>query len=584
MNVFAFFHSLIAAAIADLTMQGGLPEGLDLSAVTAEPPRDPAHGDVATNAAMVLAKPAGRKPRDIAAALVPLLERDDVVESVEVAGPGFINLRISAHFWQARLPEMLAEGLGYGASSLGEGGRVNVEYVSANPTGPMHVGHVRGAVVGDALANLLEKAGYDVTREYYINDAGSQIDTLARSVHLRYCEARGRDIGAIPDGLYPGDYLKPVGQKLAEIHGDAWLDADESVWLEPIRHIATDAMMDMIRNDLAALGITHEVFFSERSLHESGRVEETLAWLEQEGYVYQGVLEPPKGKTPEDWEPREQTLFRATDFGDDMDRPLKKSDGSHTYFAADIAYHYDKYRRGFNHMVLVLGADHAGYARRMAAAVRAISGAAAVYDVRFCQMVRLFRGGAPIKMSKRAGTFITLRDVVDEVGAGAVRLMMLTRKNDAPLDFDFDKVREQSRDNPVFYIQYAHARAHSALRKAQEMFPDLDISPEALSQVDLARLSTPEELALIRRLAEWPRAVEAAALAHEPHRVAFFLYDLASEFHSLYNMGNDDPGRRFVMEGERDLTAARLCLLRAVTAVIASGLGILGVAPMEEMR
>jgi len=584
MNVFAFFQSLIADAIAGLAVDGGLPEGLDLSAVTAEPPRDPAHGDVATNAAMVLAKPAGRKPRDIAGDLAPLLERNEAVDSAEVAGPGFINLRIAAGFWQARLPEILAQGRGYGASTLGQGGRVNVEYVSANPTGPMHVGHVRGAVVGDALANLLETAGYDVTREYYINDAGAQIDTLARSVYLRYCEARGRHIGAIPDGLYPGDYLKPVGQRLADIHGDAWLDADEAVWLEPIRHVATDAMMDMIRDDLAALGITHEVFFSEKSLHESGRIEETLAWLEREGYVYQGVLEPPKGKTPEDWEPREQTLFRATAFGDDMDRPLKKSDGSHTYFAADIAYHYDKFRRGFQHMVLVLGADHAGYAKRMEAAVRAISGGTATYDVRFCQMVRLFRGGEPVKMSKRSGAFITLRDVVDEVGAGAVRLMMLSRKNDAQLDFDFDKVREQTRENPVFYIQYAHARVHSALRKARELMPDLDTSPQALAAADLSQLAAAEELALIRRLAGWPRAVEAAALAHEPHRVAFFLYDLASEFHSLYNMGNDDPARRFVIDGDRALTAARLCLLRAVASVIASGLGILGVEPMEEMR
>jgi len=584
MNIFAHFEARLREAVADAQAAGELPEGLDLSAVTVEPPREPEHGDIATNAALVLAKPAGRKPREIAEALAARLGRLEGVTSAEIAGPGFLNLRLSATFWQARIPEILREGAGYGASTMGGGERVNVEYVSANPTGPLHVGHVRGAVVGDALANLLEKAGYAVTREYYINDAGAQIDTLARSVYLRYLQARGREIGEIPEGLYPGEYLIPVGERLAEIHGDAWVDAAESVWLEPIKRAAVDAMMERIRRDLAKLGIVHEIFFSERELHESGRIDETLNWLGEHGYIYEGVLEPPKGKTPEDWEPRRQTLFTASAFGDDMDRPLKKSDDSYTYFAADIAYHYDKYRRGFHHMVLVLGADHAGYAKRMEAAVKAISGGEAVYDVRFCQMVRLFRAGEPVKMSKRAGSFITLGDVVDEVGAGVVRLMMLTRRNDAPLDFDFERVREQSKDNPVFYIQYAHARVQSALRKAGESFPDLDPSPAALESADLSRLSTPEEIALIKRLAAWPRTVESAARAHEPHRIAFYLYDLASEFHSLYNLGNDDRMRRFILEDNAALTAARLALIRAVAAVVASGLILLGVEPVEEMQ
>jgi len=584
MNVFHLFEQLVNEAILAAQRAGELPEGLDLTNVAVEPPRDPAHGDVATNAALVLAKPAGRRPREIAESLARRLADVEQVTASEVAGPGFINLRMADRFWQARIPEILKEGPGYGASSSGGGARVNVEYVSANPTGPLHVGHVRGAVVGDALANLLEKAGYAVTREYYINDAGAQIDTLARSVYLRYLEARGQDIDVIPEGLYPGDYLIPVAQKLAEIHGDAWVNAEEPVWLEPIRHFATDAMMDLIRDDLAALGIEHEMFFSERELHESGRIRETLDWLAEQGLIYEGVLEPPKGKRPEDWEPRPQTLFKASDFGDDMDRPLQKSDGRYTYFAADIAYHYDKYRRGYHHMVLVLGADHAGYAKRMEAAVKAISGGNAVYDVRFCQMVRLFRAGEPVKMSKRSGSFITLREVVDEVGAGAVRFMMLMRRNDAPLDFDFAKVREQSKDNPVFYVQYAHARVHSALRKAGEVLPELDVTPAALAVADMARISEPEELALIRRLADWPRTVESAAAAHEPHRIAFYLYDLASEFHTLYNLGNDDPSRRFLRATDQALTSARLALIRSVAIVVASGLRLLGVEPVEEMQ
>ncbi|RMD90087.1 MAG: arginine--tRNA ligase [Alphaproteobacteria bacterium] len=585
MNIFTHFRDRIIAAIEAAVEDGTLPAGLPLARITVEPPREEAHGDLACNAALVLAGPSRRKPREIAEDLARRLAADAEIDRVEVAGPGFLNLRLAPAFWRARLPQILRTGTAYGSSDIGGGARVNVEYVSANPTGPMHVGHVRGAVVGDALANLLEKAGYAVTREYYINDAGAQIDVLARSVYLRYAEALGRDIGTIPEGLYPGDYLVPVGRKLAEIHGDRWLDAPESEWLEPIRSFATEAMMALIRDDLAALGVTHEVFFSERSLHESGRIDETIRWLEEQGYVYEGTLAPPKGKPPpEDWEPRPQLLFRASAFGDDMDRPLKKSDGSYTYFAADIAYHYDKFQRGFRHMVLVLGADHGGYAKRMEAAVKAISGGTALYDVRFCQLVRLFRGGEPVKMSKRAGTFITLRQVVDEVGPGAVRFMMLTRKNDAPLDFDFEKVKEQSRDNPVFYVQYANARVHSALRKAMQVFPELDTEPASLAEADLARLEDPEEIALIRRMAAWPRLVEAAAEAHEPHRVAYFLYDLASAFHSLYNLGNDDPARRFVIEADAALTRARLALIRAVALVLASGLGVLGVEPVEEMH
>lgn len=584
MNVFHHFTDLLRTAVAQCTDEGLLPKGLDPGALGVEPPRDPAHGDIATNAALVLAKPAGMPPRSIAEMLCSRLGHAQGVVEATIAGPGFINLRLSADFWRKRLPEILMEGTGYGASNIGAGGKVNVEYVSANPTGPMHVGHVRGAVVGDALANLLEKAGHAVTREYYINDAGSQINVLARSVYLRYLEARGRDIGEIPPGLYPGDYLVPVGRALAGLHGDSWIDAPEEVWLEPIRRFATDAMMDMIRDDLAALGIRHEVFFSERALHESGRIDETIDWLRSEGLIYEGVLEAPKGKTPEDWEPRPQTLFRASAFGDDTDRALMKSDGSYTYFAADIAYHYDKYMRGFRHMVLVLGADHAGYAKRMEAAVKAISGGTALYDVRFCQLVRLFRGGEPVKMSKRAGSFITLREVVDEVGAGSVRFMMLMRRNDATLDFDFQKVKEQSKDNPVFYVQYAHARIMSAFRKAAAFFPEDDLSAAFLAMVDLEPLVHEEEIALIRTLAEWPRLIESAAAAHEPHRVAFYLYDLASKFHSLYNLGNDVPDRRFLLEDDRKTSLARLALIRAVALTLASGLAVLGVEPVDEMQ
>jgi arginyl-tRNA synthetase len=579
MNLFKYFREEIVAAL------GRLPEtrGLDTAKVTAEPPREEAHGDVATNAAMVLSKAAGRKPRDIADALAAELRRHADVTAVEVAGPGFINIRLAEGFWAARLAEVLAAGAAYGDGER-KGRRINVEYVSANPTGPMHIGHARGAVVGDALASLLAKAGFDVTREYYINDAGAQVDVLARSVHIRYREALGEPVGEIPEGLYPGDYLKPAGEALARLHGPRFRDAPEAEWLAPFRQYAVDAMMGMIREDLAALGVRHDVFTSERGLVEAGKVDAALKFLEDRDQVYTGVLEPPKGKTPDDWEPRPQVLFRATSFGDDVDRPLKKSDGSFTYFASDIAYHQDKYSRGFPDMIDVWGADHGGYVKRMQAAVKAISEGGGALDVKLCQMVNLLKGGQPYKMSKRAGTFVTLRDLVEAVGRNVVRFIMLTRKNDAQLDFDLDKVLEQSRDNPVFYVQYAHARCHSVLRHAAEMWPEVDITGAGLSIGPLARLTDPAELGLIRLLAGWPRLVDSAAEAHEPHRVAFYLYDVAAGFHGLWNKGKDEARLRFLIEGDRDLSLARLGLVRAVASVIASGLDIFGVEPVEEMR
>ena len=583
MNIFRYFEDRVEVALKALEKEGVLPAGIDISRVAVEPPRDPSHGDLSTNAAMVLAKPAGMKPRDLADRLAAKLSAEEAVTEVSVAGPGFINLRLNAGFWLARIPEMLRSGPAYGTSEMGAGEAVNVEYVSANPTGPMHVGHVRGAVFGDALANLLEKVGYRVCREYYINDAGGQIEVLARSVLLRYREALGEEIGAIPEGLYPGDYLKPVGQALAATHGGNLIDVnDEAEALRIAREAAIDAMMELIRGDLAVLGITHEVFFSELSLHRSGAIDETVKLLEEKGLIYFGVLEPPKGETPEDWEPRPQTLFRSTQFGDDADRALKKSDGSWTYFAPDIAYHHDKYRRGYRTLIDVWGADHSGYIKRVKAAVAAITDNGADIDVKVCQMVRLFRNGEPVRMSKRAGDFVTLREVVDEVGKDAVRFMMLTRKNDAPLDFDFAKVMEQSRDNPVFYVQYAHARIHSVLRNAAEA--GYDLSDGALANADLSRLGDEAELALLRLMAGFPRQVEQAAIAHEPHRIAFYLDDLAAAFHALWNKGKDDASLRFIREDDRDATLARLALIRAAAYVVAAGLGILGVEPTEEMR
>ncbi|MGE5478318.1 MAG: arginine--tRNA ligase [Bacteroidales bacterium] len=590
MNLFKYFKEEINGALERLVAAGKLPQGLDTSKVTAEPPREASHGDVATNAAMVLAKAAGQKPRDLADALAEELRKHPAVTAVEVAGPGFINLRLADAFWYDRLAEVLAAGTAYGDGES-KGHRINVEYVSANPTGPMHVGHARGAVVGDALASLLAKAGFDVTREYYINDAGAQVDVLAKSLRGRYLVELGKISQADFERMreegevqYGGEYVRDCAQALIKQDGDRWIDADESAWLAPFRDFAIDYMMGMIREDLAALGVKHDVFTSERLLVRSGKVDAALKYLEERDQVYTGVLEPPKGKTPDDWEPRPQVLFRATRFGDDVDRPLKKSDGSFTYFASDIAYHQDKFLRGFPDMIDIWGADHGGYVKRMQAAVKAISEGGGALDVKLCQMVNLLKGGQPYKMSKRAGTFVTLRDLVDAVGKDVVRFIMLTRKNDAQLDFDLDKVLEQSRDNPVFYVQYAHARCHSVLRHAAELWPEVVTTGAALATGPLARLTDPAELGLIKLLAGWPRLVESAAEAHEPHRVAFYLYDVAAGFHGLWNKGKDDTRLRFLQEDDREVSLARLGLLRAVAQVIASGLQVFGVEPKEEMR
>jgi arginyl-tRNA synthetase len=549
-----------------------------------EPPREAGHGDLATNAAMILAKPAGAQPKALAEKMAKRLALHPDVTGAEVAGPGFINIKLKDDIWRAELAGVLMAGPAYGDSDLGAGKPVNVEYVSVNPTGPLHVGHARGSVYGDALANLLAKAGFTVTREYYINDAGAQVDALARSVHLRYREALGEAVGPMPEGLYPGEYLKPVGEALAKRDGKKFLGKPESDWLAPLRLHAVDAMMALIRGDLAALGVRHEVFTSEFSLVEAGAVDAALKSLTDRGLIYTGTLEPPKGKKIEDWEPRPQLLFRATQFGDDTDRPLKKSDGSWTYFASDIAYHFDKVRRGFADMIDVWGADHGGYVRRLQAAVKAITEGKGALDIKLCQLVKLMDKGEPVKMSKRAGTFVTLRDLVDEVGKDVVRFVMLTRKNDAPLDFDLAAVKEQSRDNPVWYVQYAHARAHSVLRNAAVEFPGIDISPATLARGPLDRLTDAGELALIRLLAGWPRLIEAAAEAHEPHRLAFYLYDVAAAFHGLWTRGRDEGAIRFLVREDRDLTTARLALVSGVAAVVASGLGVFGVEPMKEMR
>jgi arginyl-tRNA synthetase len=584
MNIYAQFRKKIEAQINALTAAGTLPEGLNTGRITLEPPRDASHGDIATNAAMVLAKPAGMKPRDLAALIVEGLAGDDDVTSADIAGPGFINITVAPVLLQAVVERVLTRPDDYGQSPVGGGQKVNVEYVSANPTGPMHVGHCRGAVFGDALCSLLEKGGYSVTREYYINDAGSQIDTLARSAYLRYREALGDDIGEIPEGLYPGDYLVPVGQQIAQADGEKWQGLPEADWLEYFRTTTSDAMMDMIRDDLGALGITMDEFVSERDLHADGKVDASLATLTEKGLIYEGVLEPPKGKEPDDWEPRPQTLFKATDFGDDVDRALKKSDDSWTYFAADIAYHQNKYARGFAHQVDVWGADHGGYVKRMKAALNAISDGEADLDVKLCQMVKLLRDGEPVIMSKRAGTFVTLRDVVDEVGKDVVRFIMLTRKNDAPLDFDFAKVVEQSRDNPVFYVQYAHARVCSVLRRAADEAANVATDDASLAGADLTLLADSAEVDLMKKMADWPRTIDAAAAAHEPHRIAFYLGELAALFHAYWNRGNDDASLRFIQADNDALTAARFALIRSVALVIASGLGILGVTPLEELN
>ena len=575
MNLFADIKTLVTDCLATLAEAGDLPRGLDPANVTVEPPRDAAHGDMATNAAMVLAKQAKMKPRDLAELLVARLTRDARVSEATVAGPGFINLRLDPAMWRGAVSAALADPAGFGRSDQGAGRRVNVEYVSANPTGPLHVGHTRGAVFGDALARLLAFAGWEVTKEYYINDGGGQIDTLARSVHLRYREALGTPVD-IPEGLYPGDYLVPVGKALAEEFGDRFAQTPEEDWLDIFRNRATDAMMELIRDDLAGLGVEMDVFYSEKSLYGTGRIEAALESLAAKDLVYEGVLEPPKGKTPEDWEPRPQTLFKSTAYGDDVDRPVKKSDGSWTYFAPDIAYHFDKVERGFDALIDIFGADHGGYVKRMKAAVAALSEEKVPLDIKLCQLVKLFKNGEPFKMSKRAGTFITLRDVLDEVGPDVTRFVMLTRKNDAPLDFDFDKAREQTRENPVWYVQYASARTHSVFAKAAEL--GMEISESDVSGADLDLLEGPGEMAVIRKLAEFPRLVETAAQHQEPHRIAFYLYDLASEFHGWWN-----TGERIVQEDQPERTRARLALCAAVRVVISAGLGILGVTPMTEL-
>jgi arginyl-tRNA synthetase len=580
MNPYRYFVGEIEAALRAMQAAGELPAALDFSGLTAEPPRDAAHGDIATNAAMVLAKAARRKPRDIADALLPRLKANPDVVDGAVAGPGFINLKLRDEFWLMRLRECLQEGAAYGTSTMGAGRKVNVEYVSANPTGPLTVGHARGAVVGDALANLLAKAGYAVTKEYYINDAGAQVDTLGRSTYLRYKEALGDHIGTIPEGLYPGEYLKDVGAAIAKRDGARWIDKPEADWLPEMRSFAIATLMAEIKADLETMGVQIDTYSSERALVDSGAVDRAFQELSRQGLIYQGRLEPPKDKKPDDWEDREQTLFRATRFGDDIDRPLKKSDGSWTYFANDIAYHHDKYRRGFAEMIDIWGADHGGYVKRMKAAVSAITEGKGELDVKLCQLVRVLRNGELIRMSKRAGTFVTLRDLLDEVGPDVVRFTMLTRKNDAPFDFDLVKATEQSRDNPVWYVQYGHARTRSVMRQAIAA----GIAIDGLGSAPLDRLGDASELALVRLIAQWPRQVEAAASAHEPHRIAFYLYDLAAAFHGHWNRGKDEPSLRFVVEGDPETTRARLALVQAVGCVIESGLTIFGVTPVEEMR
>ncbi|KAF0117743.1 MAG: arginyl-tRNA synthetase [Rhodospirillaceae bacterium] len=584
MNVFTHFQTMLRVVVSELATSGKIPSDQDGSKITCEPPREAGHGDVATNAAMVLAKSAGMKPHALAAMIAARLEAFPEVTEVTVAGPGFINMRLADDFWRERLREILETGPAYGDSTLGQGRRVNVEFVSANPTGPLHVGHGRGAVVGDALAALLEKTGHAVTREYYINDAGAQVDVLARSTYLRYREALGETIGPIPEGYYPGTYLFPVGQALARREGRRWLSAPESEWLEPVRTFAIEALMAVIGEDLAALGVRHDVFSSEHALVTAGGVENAVGLLAERGLVYEGVLDPPKGKQVDNWEPRPQLLFRATRFGDDIDRPLRKSDGRWTYFASDLAYHLDKYHRGFSSMIDVWGADHGGYVRRVQAAVQALTEGKGTLDVKLCQMVALLDAGEPVKMSKRAGTFVTLREVIDQVGRDVVRFIMLTRKNDAHLDFDFARVTEQSRDNPVFYVQYAHARACSVHRHATEIFPGVDLSPRGLSAYGVHRLTDPSELGLIRMLAGWPRVVEGAALAHEPHRVAYYLYDLAGAFHGLWHKGNERAELRFLVPDDPELSFARLALVQGMATVVASGLAVFGVDPVEEMR
>lgn len=584
MNIFQEYRNHIVDILAQMSQTGDLPAGTDFSRVTVEPPRDATHGDMSTNAAMVLAKPAGKNPRQLGDAIAEKIKALNGVTDVNVAGPGFVNFRLDASAWLATIGNVLSTGVDYGNSRMGQNKKVNIEYVSANPTGPLTVGHARGAVVGDALSSLMKKAGYDVTREYYINDAGNQVNILGRSVYLRYREALGENIGDIPPGFYPGEYLKDVGQMLAKRDGDKWLGKDEAEWHPVCKAAALEMMLAEIKFDLNDMGIHHDVFSSEQAVIDAGAVEKAYKVLEDQGLIYTGVLEPPKGKKPDDWEERPQTLFRATQFGDDTDRPLKKSDGSWTYFANDIAYHWDKYNRGSTHLIDILGADHGGYVKRIRAAVKAVSGGTADVDVKLCQIVHTFDNGEPVRMSKRAGTFVTLRDMLDKVGKDVIRFIMLTRSSDQTLEFDFAKVVEQSKDNPVFYVQYAHARCHSVLRNAKEMFAGLDTAAAALTGANVARLNSEDELKLVRLMAAWPRHVEQAAEAAEPHRITFYLQELAAEFHAFWNKGRDDNSLRFLHENDKELSMARLALVRSVATVIASGLNVMGVTPLEELH
>lgn len=585
MNIYTQVRQAVIAAVAAAQRAGDLPV-LDTlpSSIEASPPREAGHGDAATNAAMVLARPMARKPQEIAAVIARHLNDWDSLESAQIAGPGFINLTLKPRVWQEELRAILQAGIGYGDARLGQGEKINVEYVSANPTGPMHIGHTRNACFGDVLANLLTKAGWAVTREYYLNDGGGQVDILARSAYLRYREALGETIGEIPEGLYPGDYLNPVGEALAKRYGPDLRDKPEEVWLPVVRAFAVDQMMALIREDLALLGVKHDVFTSERALIDSGKVQECFDYLQEHGLIYQGVPAAPKGKKIEDWEPVELPMLRATQFGDEVDRPMKKSDGRWVYAAADIAYHRDKFLRGHTWLLTVVGADHAGWVTRIRAGTRAVTDDKARFDAVLYNAVRLFRDGEPVKMSKRSGNFVTLRELVEEVGPDAARFTMLTRRHDQTLDFDFAKVREQSRENPVFYVQYAHARCCSVLRNAAQALPGQPLDDVSLSTAAMGRLVETDELALIRRLAQWPSFVESAAQALEPHRIAFFIYDLAGLLHALWNRGKDDPSLRFLVEQDHDLSLARLALVRATALVLASGLAVLGVHPVEEMR
>ncbi len=573
MNIFNYFESKFKEIVDEMRRAGVFPETADTSKIVFELPRDPSHGDIACNAAMILAKQVKMKPRDLARLLATRLNSCDGVTTVEIAGPGFINIIVEPRLWSSELRAILAAGKSYGSNNSGAGKSVNIEYVSANPTGPLHAAHARGAVLGDALAGLLEFSGWNVTREYYINDAGGQVDTLARSVYLRYREALGENISDIPPGLYPGAYLQEVGKALAARDGDCYLEQDEAKWLAPVRIFSIDAMMSIIRDDLLRLGIKMDVFSSERLLVEDGKVQAAMAKLHKDGHLYRGVLEPPKGKEPEDWEPREQLLFKATTFGDEIDRPLQKSDGSWTYFSSDIAYHLDKLERTGGNLINIFGADHGGYVKRMMAVVEALSGQKDALDIKLCQLVNLMENGKPVKMSKRAGNFVTVRDVIDTVGADVIRFIMLTRRSDQTLDFDYRKVTEQSRENPVFYVQYAHARCCSVLRQAGAL----------QDEVCLERLTAPAEMALIKLLVSWPRIVVSAANAHEPHRIAFYLMDLASTFHSLWTAGRENPTLRFILDDDVDLTSARLWLVKATALVIRSGLGVLAIPAKDEM-